>query len=174
MVRRQIRISSVFEGFHRFPLFLYFGTRSVGAVFLYLQIGLLLSLVALGLPPSKGGQIPSICSLQSVLPLWNWSCQLVRRQIRISSVFEGCHRFPLFSYFGARSVGAVFSTAVKEPSRLSDLCFAVFDPNIDFKPVFKPVALNLESSYSSFTSCSSISVDCFWSRQNYFHLTTFF
>ena len=66
-----------------------------------------------------------------------------------------------------------FYTAVKKPSWLSDPCFAVFNTNVGFKPVFEPVALNIESSYSSYTSCSSVSADRFWSRQNYFHLTTF-
>ena len=60
------------------------------------QIGLPLSRVALGLPPSICGQIPSVYNLQSVLYLWSWSYLLERIQIRISSVFGECHRFPLF------------------------------------------------------------------------------
>ena len=56
----------------------------------------------------------------------------------------------------------VFPTAVRKPSRLSDTCFAVFTPNLGFKPVFRPVAINLY--YSSITSFTSVLVDYFWSR----------
>ena len=75
------------------------------------------------------------------------------------------------SAFGRLLEEGIFN-AVKKPLRLSDPCFAVFSPNVGFKPVFKPVALNLESS-SSFTSYSSVSVDYFCLLQNSFHLTTF-
>ena len=37
----------------------------------------------------------------------------------------------------------VFPTAVRKPLRLSDPCFAVFTPYVGFKPVFRPVAINL-------------------------------
>ena len=36
-----------------------------------------------------------------------------------------------------------FSTAVRKPYWLSYPCFAVFNPNVGFKPVFKTVALNI-------------------------------
>ena len=45
-----------------------------------------------------------------------------------------------------------FPTVVRNTSKLLEPCFAVLIPNVGFKPVFKPVAINLESSYSSFNS----------------------
>ena len=58
-----------------------------------------------------------------------------------------------------------FSTAVRKPSRLSDTCLEVLIQNVKSKKVFKPVAINIDSSVSSFTSFSSVLVDFFWSRQ---------
>ena len=52
-----------------------------------------------------------------------------------------------------------FSTAVRKHPRLSDPCFAVFIPNVVFKPVFRPVVINIE--FSSITSLTSVSVVSF-------------
>ena len=54
----------------------------------------------------------------------------------------------------------VFLATVKNPSRFSYPCFTVFIPNVVCKPLFKPVAINLDSS-SSFNLFSSVSVDLF-------------
>ena len=67
------------------------------------------------------------------------------------------------------SLRRVFPTAFRKPLRFSDPHFAFLRPNIGFKPVLKLVTINLESSSSSF---NSVLVDCFWLRQNAFHLTT--
>ena len=71
------------------------------------------------------------------------------------------------------SLSRVFSTAVNKPSIFSDPYFAVMRKILGFKPAFKPVAINLDYSVFSFNSFNSVLVDCFWSRQNSFHLTTF-
>ena len=94
------------------------------------------------------------------------------------SISEELRRFHLFSCSGVQAFGVWklhlrgFSTAVRKTSIFSDPCFAVLIPNVGFKPVFKPVAINIEFS-SSFNSFILVLVDYFWSRQNSFHLTTF-
>ena len=97
---------------------------------LRLQIGIPLLHLALGLPPSIGGQIPSVYNLQYFLLLWSWSCLSERRQIRISSVFGECHRFPCFLVLVLETspfeslLEEGFSNAIRKPYRLSDPCFA--------------------------------------------------
>ena len=112
----------------------------------------------------------------------NYSCEIgfVCWNTDISIFFQYMKNFVDFSCFLVRAFEASafqslleegFPTAVRKPSRLSDLYFTVLIKNVGFKPMFKPVSINLDSS-SSFTSFILVLVDCFWSHQNYFHLNT--
>ena len=67
------------------------------------------------------------------------------------------------------SLKRVLYTAVRNPSNLLELHSTVLRPNVWFKPVFKPLSLNIISS----SSCISFLVDHFWLPQNYFHWNTF-
>ena len=66
------------------------------------------------------------------------------------------------------SLRRVISTTGIKPSILSEPYFVVLSTNIGFKPVFRPVDLNIVSS----SSYISLLVDCFCYCQNDFHRTT--
>ena len=80
------------------------------------------------------------------------------------------HVFKVSGFESLREEG--FSAVVRNIIRFSYPYFVVLIPNVDFKPVFKPVAINIDFS-SSFNSFSLVLVDCIWPFQNYIHLTQF-
>ena len=116
--------------------------------------------------PLIGGGRPTAFSIQFGLIKWSWFCLLEHRRIRIFSFLRTSwiSLVLLFRRSKCRrwksSLRRVTSTPAKNPSKSSDPLFEVLRPNIGFKPVFKPVDLNIVS----YSSIIKILVNYFWSR----------